>query len=77
MLSQKELLALQAAVTGESLVRDKYGFYASQAVDPQIKQIFQRVHSDEERHLQSLVQYISQVQGQQSGTETMGAWRNQ
>ncbi|MHB1128335.1 MAG: ferritin family protein [Bacillota bacterium] len=77
MFSQKELLALQAAINGESLLRDKYSLYASQAVDPQIKQLFQRVQSDEERHLQSLVQFINQSQGQQMGTETMGAWRNQ
>lgn len=76
MLNQKEVLALQAAVTAETLLRDKFGFYAARASDPQLKQLFQRVQQDEQRHLQALVQFLNQATpGQMGPMGPMGAFQ--
>lgn len=61
LLSQKELLALQAAVTAESLLNEKFGFYAANCTDPGLKDLFSRVQQDEQRHLNSLVQFLNQT----------------
>ncbi|OAT85839.1 ferritin-like domain-containing protein [Desulfotomaculum copahuensis] len=60
MLSQKDLLSIQAAITAEQLLFEKFGAYANQTGDPELKQIFSTVQQDEQRHLNSLVQYLNQ-----------------
>jgi rubrerythrin len=60
LLSQKELHALQAAVTAESLLNEKFGFYSANCSDPGLKDLFSRVQQDEQRHLNSLVQFLNQ-----------------
>ncbi|MBE3588074.1 MAG: ferritin-like domain-containing protein [Thermoanaerobacteraceae bacterium] len=58
MLSQKDLLSIQAAVTAERLLYDKFGTYAAQASDPELKQLFSAVQQDEQRHLNMLVDFL-------------------
>ena len=61
MISEKELLYVQSALAAEHLLFQKFGAYAAQASDPQLKDLFSRVQQDEQRHHASLVQFLNQV----------------
>lgn len=72
-LSQKEQQLLKDQQSHEKICIQKYQQYASQAVDPQLKQLFQSYADKETQHLNTINSIISgQVplmqQGQQSQT---------
>ncbi|MCL5046502.1 MAG: ferritin-like domain-containing protein [Actinobacteria bacterium] len=61
MISEKELLYVQSALAAENLLFEKFGAYAAQASDPQLKELFSRVQQDEQRHHSNLAQFLNQV----------------
>jgi spore coat protein CotF len=81
-LTQKEKMILQDQKNAEQVCIEKYNNYASQAQDPQLKQLFQSYASQEQQHLDTLNQILSgqvpnmmgQQQNQQQGqtTQQMG-----
>ena len=71
-LTQKERLLLEDQKKHEELCIEKYNSYASQAQDPQLKQLFQQYASQEQQHLDTVNQMLGgtvpnlqQNQGQQ------------
>ncbi|KZL89876.1 coat F domain protein [Clostridium magnum DSM 2767] len=58
-LSQKERMLLEDQKSHEQLCIDKYTNYASQAKDPQLKQLFTNHASIEQQHLNSINQLLS------------------
>lgn len=73
-LSEKERTLLEDSKGHEELCIKKYNNYASQAQDPQLKQLFQGLAQKEQEHLTSLNQILSGTipniqQGQQQGQQ--------
>lgn len=73
-LSQKERTLLEDSKSHEELCIKKYNNYASQAQDPQLKQLFQDLAQKEQEHLSSLDQILNGTvptigQGQQQGQQ--------
>ncbi|NLI91566.1 MAG: spore coat protein [Peptococcaceae bacterium] len=75
-LSQKERNYLEEQKSHEELCIKKYNSYASQADDPQLKQLFQSLAQKEQEHLNSINQILSgqvpniQQQNQQGQQQT-------
>jgi len=71
MLTQKESSLLNDLKTQEQLCIDKYGRYASQAQDPQLKALFTSIQQKEQQHLQTIQQMLQGVtpQVQQGGQQ--------
>ena len=59
MLSQKETMLLNDLKNHEVLCIEKYTAYAGQAHDPQLKQLFTDLASQEQQHLNTLNQIAS------------------
>jgi len=57
--NQKETSLLQDAKKAEELCIKKYGSYANQAQDPQLKQLMSQFAQQEEQHLNSINQLLS------------------
>lgn len=75
-LTQKERMLLEDQKSHEQLCIEKYSKYASQAQDPQLKQIFKANEQSERTHLDSINQLLSgtvpqmnQQQGQQQNQQ--------
>lgn len=73
-LSEKERTLLEDSKGHEELCIKKYNNYASQAQDPQLKQLFQGLAQKEQEHLTSINQILSGTipniqQGQQQGQQ--------
>ncbi|MGE5627592.1 MAG: spore coat protein [Solirubrobacterales bacterium] len=75
-LSQKERMLLEDQKKHEELCIEKYGNYANQAKDPQLKQIFYANQQSEQTHLNSINQMLSgtipNMNQQQGGNQTSG-----
>ncbi len=78
-LSQKEKSLLQDQVKHEEICVQKYNNYASQAQDPQLKQLFETYAQQEQQHkdtvnqmLNGQVPQMSQQQNQQAAYQTAG-----
>jgi spore coat protein CotF len=74
-LSQKERSLLEDQKSHEELCVKKYSNYATQAQDPQLKQLFQNLAQKEQEHLNSINQILGgqvpniQQQSQQQGQQ--------
>jgi len=71
-LTQKETMLLKDQKSHEEMCIKKYNAYANQAKDPQLKQLFKQIASQEQQHLDSINQLLNgqipntnQQQGQQ------------
>jgi len=73
-LSQKETLLLQDQVKHEEMCIKKYNNYASQAKDPQLKQLFSNLAQQEQKHLNTINQIMS---GQTPNVNQQQANQNQ
>ncbi|BBB92158.1 MAG TPA: spore coat protein [Methylomusa anaerophila] len=72
-LTQKEKLLLQDQQSHEGICVQKYQAYASQAQDPQLKQLFGSYASQEQQHLNTLTQILNgqvPVMSSQQGQQT-------
>ena len=63
-LTQKEQMLLKDQLSHEKICIEKYGNYAEQAKDPQLKQMFNQYGSHEQQHYNTVNQLL---QGQQAG----------
>lgn len=74
-LTQKETLLLEDQKKHEELCIQKYSGYASQAQDPQLKQLFSTHAQQEQQHLDTINQILAgkvpnmQAQGQQQSQQ--------
>lgn len=57
-LTQKESSLLNDLKSQEQICIKKYGKYASEAHDPQLKELFSRLKSTEEKHLDTITQIL-------------------
>ncbi len=65
-LTQKEQMLLKDQLSHEKICIEKYGNYAEQAKDPQLKQLFSQYGSHEQQHYNTVNQLL---QGQQVGVQ--------
>lgn len=59
VLKEKELAALKDLQSQEKTCIEKYARYSSQAKDPVLKELFQRLQKEEQKHYDSLEQVIT------------------
>lgn len=57
--TQKEASLLEDLKAQEHLCVEKYGKYAAQAIDPQLKQLFTQLQSREQQHEQTVTQMLN------------------
>lgn len=76
MWTQKEASLLEDLKSQEKICIEKYGKYAQQAKDPQLKQLFGQIQQTEQQHEQTVTQMLSgnipqmnQQQGQQQNQQ--------
>ncbi|MBS4024336.1 MAG: spore coat protein [Clostridia bacterium] len=62
-LIQKERQFLQEALKHEEVCVAKYGQYANQLQDPQLKQMFQQLQQKEQQHYQTISNLLGQAGG--------------
>lgn len=76
-LSQKERLLLEDQKKHEEVCIQKYTSYASQAQDPQLKQLFNNHAQHEQQHLNTVNQILAgQVPNMQSQSQQQGQQSN-
>lgn len=80
MWTQKEASLLEDLKSQEKLCVEKYGKYAQQAADPQLKQLFTQIQQHEQQHEQTVTQMLNgtvpqmnQQGGQQQNQQNAGA----
>ena len=80
MWTQKEASLLEDLKSQEKLCVEKYGKYAQQAMDPQLKQLFTQIQQHEQQHEQTVTQMLNgtvpqmnQQAGQQQNQQNAGA----
>ena len=54
VLTQKETAALKDLQTQEQSCIEKYTRYSQEAKDPQLKELFKQISTDEQKHYNSL-----------------------
>lgn len=59
MWTQKEASLLEDLKSQEKLCIEKYGKYAQQAADPQLKQLFSQIQQHEQQHEQTVTQMLN------------------
>ena len=59
VLTQKESAALKDLQTQEQSCIEKYTRYSQEAKDPQLKELFKQISTDEQKHYQSLGQALN------------------
>ncbi len=59
VLTQKETAALKDLQTQEQSCIEKYTRYSQEAKDPQLKDLFKHISTDEQKHYQSLTQALN------------------
>ena len=59
VLTQKETAALKDLQTQEQSCIEKYTRYSQEAKDPQLKELFKHISTDEQKHYQSLGQALN------------------
>lgn len=57
-LSQRELLMLQDNINNEQLLINKFGFYAQQVKDPELKQTLQNIQRMHQQHYDTLTRQL-------------------
>lgn len=58
ILKEKEKTVIQDLQTQEKSCVEKYGRYADQAKDPELKSLFQKIQQDEQKHYDALTQVL-------------------
>lgn len=58
-LTQAELMQLREDLTNELLMIKKFGFYAEEASDPQVRQLLNNVRETHERHRDILMRHLN------------------
>ena len=58
ILKEKEKTVIQDLQTQEKSCVEKYGRYAEQAKDPELKNLFQTIQKEEQKHYDSLTQVL-------------------
>ena len=58
ILKEKEKTVIQDLQTQEKSCVEKYGRYAVQAKDPELKNLFQTIQKEEQKHYDSLTQVL-------------------
>ena len=58
ILKEKERTVIQDLQTQEKSCVEKYGRYAEQAKDPELKNLFQTIQKEEQKHYDSLTQVL-------------------
>lgn len=61
VLKEKERAAIEDLQTQEKNCIEKYGKYAKQAKDPELKSLFQRLQKEEQKHYDSLGKVLEGV----------------
>lgn len=59
VLTQKETAAIKDLQTQEQSCIEKYTRYSKEAKDPQLKELFQKLSKEEQKHYESLGQVLS------------------
>ena len=59
MWTQKEASLLEELKSQEKICVEKYGKYAQQALDPQLKQLFEQIRQTEQQHEQTVTQMLN------------------
>lgn len=75
--TQKEASLLKDLKGQEQLCVDKYGKYAEQACDHELKQIFRTIQQVEQSHLQSVTSLLNGQMPQQNGQSQQGQQNQQ
>lgn len=57
-LTQAELMQLRENLSSEMLMIQKFGLYANQCSDPQLKQLFGSIQQAHQRHYNSLIRHL-------------------
>jgi len=68
--TQKEASLLKDLKGQEQLCVDKYGKYACQAHDPELKQLFRSIQQTEQQHLQTVTGLLNGQMPQQTGRQS-------
>ncbi len=72
VLTQKETAALKDLQTQEQSCIEKYTRYSQEAKDPQLKNLFKHISTDEQKHYQSLGQALNGSVPQVDCNDTQG-----
>ncbi|WP_243003642.1 ferritin-like domain-containing protein [Coprococcus sp. OM06-25] len=59
ILKEKEKTVIQDLQTQEKSCVEKYGRYAEQAKDPELKNLFQTIQKEEQKHYDSLTRCLT------------------
>ncbi|NLW06933.1 MAG: spore coat protein [Clostridia bacterium] len=57
-LTQAELMSLRENLSNEMLMMQKFGAYAAQCSDPQLKQVLSSVQQAHQRHYNTLIRHL-------------------
>ncbi|NPV28728.1 MAG: ferritin-like domain-containing protein [Firmicutes bacterium] len=60
-LTSKELGLIEDSLRQEQLMIQKFGFYANQATDPEIKSLCQNLRDMHQRHLDTLMRHLNEA----------------
>lgn len=72
VLTQKETAALKDLQTQEQSCIEKYTRYSQEAHDPQLKDLFKHISTDEQKHFKSLGQVLNGTVPQADCNDTQG-----
>ena len=75
MLSEKEVKDLGERILGHVSLIEKYGLYARQTTDPQVRDILVRHQQVFQNHYQSMVGLVQNAQNITSWISTQAQWR--
>ena len=62
-ITERELLMLQDQLSIHATMAEKAGYYASQTTDPEIRGVLSQLQRGHQRHVDSIVQHITQSTG--------------
>lgn len=60
-ITERELLMLQDNLQLHATLAEKASFFAGQVNDPEVRQVLQQLQRGHERHVETMVQHISQA----------------
>ncbi|MBR3765493.1 MAG: spore coat protein [Clostridia bacterium] len=75
--TQKEASLLKDLKGQEQLCVDKYGKYANEACDPELKDIFRQIQQTEQSHLQTVTSLLNGQMPQQNGQQNQNSQQKQ
>jgi len=73
LLSEREVLELGERIMGHVSLVEKYGVYAQQCPDPQVRDIVARHQQVMQNHYQTMIGFMQNVQP--GGVATQAQWR--